>query len=808
MPSLGQDFRYGARLLWKAPGFTAVALAALALGIGATTAIFSVVDAALLKPLPFPDPGSLVALWENNPAAGPDSSFVAPANFREWQRQSQAFKALAAIRDSRLNLNGGPDGYLEPEELHVERVTAGLFPLLGVSPVLGRAFREEEDRPGRADFALLSQRLWTRRFGADRSIPGKSIRLGDRSYTVLGVLPAGFSVLNAGVDVWVPLALATDDARGAGFRYLQVIGRLRPGAGLNRARTEMETIAARLEQSNPALDKGWRPLLVPLREELAGHVERALFTLLAAVLLLLLMACANVASLLLARGAARRKEIAIRVAMGASRARVTVQLLAESILLALVGGALGTALAWAAVRLLARFGPDNIPRLAQATVDPRLLLFALSVSTAAGILFGLAPAVQASQTNGNAALSEGGRGGTAGRAGRRMRHGLVVFEMALAVIVLIGAGLLMRSFARLRVADPGFQPSGLLTFRLPLAGGRNAAPDRRIVFFQELERRIAALPGVRGVGAVNALPLSGLSVGAAFAEAGAAVPPPDQRPVALMRSASPSYFRAMGIPLIAGREFLASDVPGAAPVVVVNRRLAGRFWPRRDPIGARLAMDAIPGRVAEIVGVVGDVKPERLEGEDWPTIYSPYPQAAAVTMIVVVRTAQPPSSLASAVRREVRQLDPEQPVADLLPMEDVLGRAVAGPRFNAALLGIFAWIAFTLAAVGIYGVISYDVSRRTNEIGIRAALGAGPPDILRLILGQGARLAAYGIGLGLAAAFALTRLIANLLYGIDPADAWTFAGIALLLGAVALAASYLPSRRAMALDPVAALRHE
>jgi putative ABC transport system permease protein len=437
-----------------------------------------------------------------------------------------------------------------------------------------------------------------------------------------------------------------------------------------------------------------------------------------------------------------------------------------------------------------------------------LFLFALGVSLATGILFGIAPAIHISGANLNAALTEVGRGGTTGRSGRVVRSALVAAEVALAVVVLIGAGLLMRSFVGLRSADPGFQPAGLLTLRVPLAGGRNAAPDRRIAFFQQVADRVAALPGVRAVGAVNGLPLTGLGGGSTFTVDGRPAPPLDQRPVALLRSATSAYFRAMGIPLLAGRGLAESDTSQAPPVIVVNQTLARRFWPAGNPIGGRLVVDALNGRVAEIVGVVADVKPERIESQDWPTIYSPYPQAPVAAMTMVVRTAQPPLSLASAVEREVRQLDPNQPVAEMRSMEQVVDRAVAGARFNTVLLAVFAEIAFLLAAVGIYGVISCDVSERTHEIGIRVALGAQPGDVLKLVVGHGARLAAYGIAAGLAAAFALTRLMASMLYGVKATDAYTFAAIPVLLGAVALAASYLPSRRALALDPVTALRHE
>jgi putative ABC transport system permease protein len=808
MTSLARDLRHGARLLWKAPGFTTVALATLALGMGATGAIFSVVDAVLLRPLPFRDPQRLLAIWESNPAQNLKELFVTPSDFLEWRNQSRALEALAALEDVHANLTAGPNGYIEPEELRGERVTANLFPLLGVQPVVGRAFSSDEDQPGRANYALLSHSLWQRRFGGDPSITGKAIRLRDRSYTVVGVLPAGFSVLDSAVDVWIPLGLDPHDARTAGSHFLTVIARMKPGVGVDRARTEMDIIGSRLEQANPALDKGWRPVLVPLREELVGNVRPALLVLLAAVGFLLVMACVNVANLLLARSAARRKEIAIRTALGAGRGRIVAQLLSESVLLALAGGALGLALARGVVALVARLGPASIPRLAEARIDARLFLFALGVSLATGILFGIAPAIHISGANLNAALTEVGRGGTTGRSGRMVRNVLVVAEVALAVVVLIGAGLLMRSFVGLRSADPGFQPAGLLTLRVPLAGGRNAAPDRRIAFFQQVADRVAALPGVRAVGAVNGLPLTGLGGGSTFTVDGRPAPPLDQRPVALLRSATSAYFRAMGIPLLAGRGLAESDTSQAPPVIVVNQTLARRFWPAGNPIGGRLVVDALNGRVAEIVGVVADVKPERIESQDWPTIYSPYPQAPVAAMTMVVRTAQPPLSLASAVEREVRQLDPNQPVAEMRSMEQVVDRAVAGARFNTVLLAVFAEIAFLLAAVGIYGVISCNVSERTHEIGIRVALGAQPGDVLKLVVGHGARLAAYGIAAGLAAAFALTRLMASMLYGVKATDAYTFAAIPVLLGAVALAASYLPSRRALALDPVTALRHE
>jgi putative ABC transport system permease protein len=802
----GQNLRYGVRLLGKSPGFTAVALLALALGMGAATAIFSVVDTVLLKPLPFSQPERLLVIWEKNFAQNRNNLFVASANFLAWRERVHSAD-MAAIQDVKVSLTGGPNGHLDPEELKGERVSASLFPLLGVQAAVGRCFRPEEDSPGHTNVVLLSHSLWQRRFAGDPAIAGRTIRLRDQPYTVVGVLPPAFAVLESGVDVFLPLGLVPGDARASYYRYLAVIARRR--GSLDQVRSELGRVGAQMEQALPALDQGWRPSVFELDEELLGGVRRELWVLMAAVGCLLLMACVNVANLLLARGAGRRKEFALRTALGAGRTDIVTQLLTESILLAVGGGALGLLLASGAVYVLAHAGPASVPRLAQASLDMRLFAFAMTISLATGILFGLAPAIHSPGKRLTTALNEGGRGGTAGRAGRRLRNVLVVAEVALAVVVLIGAGLLMRSFVRLRAVNPGFQPAGLLTVRVPLGGGRNAAVNRRIVFFQQLSEHVASLPGVRAVGAVNVLPLTGLGLGATFSVEGRPVPGVGQRPQVLWRSVTPSYFAVMGIPLVAGRPLSAADTAQSPPVVVVNQTLARRFWPGANPIGSRIAIDQVAtGLAAEVVGVVGDVKPDQMNGEDWPTIYGPYALGPSSAMTLVIRTEGPPLSLASAVTREVHLLDPDQPVADVRTMEDVVDLAVAGARFNTALLASFAVIAFLLAAVGIYGVISYDVSQRTNEIGIRMALGAQPRDVRRMILGQGARLAVYGIVAGLMGAGILTRWMGAMLFGVNPTDAGTFAAIAISLSAVALAASYLPSRRAMALEPVAALRHE
>jgi putative ABC transport system permease protein len=801
---VSQDLRNGVRLLWTARSVSAVALLALALGIGSAIAIFSVVDAVLLRPLPFRQPDRLVAVYEKNPAQRKFKLFVAPVNFREWRSQTRTFEDLAAIQDTHMPLTGGPNGRVEPEELNVERVSARLFPLLGVQPIVGRAFVPEEDTPGHTNFALLSAALWQRRFASDPAISGKTIRLRGQSYTVVGVLPPGFSVLTPDIDVFVPLGLSPD----AGGRMLVLIGRLRSGTTLEQARAEMETIGNALEISNPALDRGWRPSLFPLKEEIVGDLRRPLLVLLGAVALLLAIACANVANLLLARAAGRRKEMAIRLSLGATRARVALLMIFESLVLAAAGGVLGLAAGRAAVALVARLGATQYPHLAEAGLDWRVCLFSVALTMVTGVLFGSAQSIQLSDLHLQEDLTEGGRGGTMGRAGRALRNTLVVAEIALALVVLIGAGLLMRSYLRLRTANPGFDPHNVLTFRLPLAGGRNYTRERAVAFFDRVNEQLAAVPGVRAVGGINSLPLAGLGAGSMLAVDGRPLPPPDERPVGLVRYVAGNYFGAMRIPLRAGRLFTQSDNLQSPLICVVNDMLVRRFWPGQSPLGGRMLLLGFdPPRSCEVIGVVGDVASERVQSPDWPTVYIAQRQVQSPTMVMVVRTTGAPLSIAPSVQRVIRQLDPDQAIAELRTMDDVAGRAVAGSRLDTALLTILATIAFALAVIGIYGVVSYDVGQRTHELGIRAALGAGQREIVGLVVGHVARLAAIGIALGLAAAFALSQLMTSMLYEVRPRDYFTYAAISLILGAVALAAGYIPSRRAAALDPLTALRH-
>ncbi len=807
MHPIVQDLQYGVRSLTKAPSVALIAILALALGIGAGTAIFSVADAALWKPLPYRDPGGLVVMWEENPALETGRMYVAPANLAVWL-ENRSFEGMAGVWSVRVNLTGGPNGHVEPEELRAERVSAEIFPLLGVQPVIGRAFRPDEDRPGNIDFVLLSHSFWQRRFGGDKRILGKNIRLREQFCQVLGVLPAGFSVLDPLTDVWMPLGMDRHDPHVSTARMLTVVARLKPGVDLEQARAEMATVGARLAQANPALNSGWQPAVNPFRDGLVNQSKKPLDVIMAAVGLLILMSCANVANLLLARGTARQKEFALRMAMGASRWRIAWQLLSESAILSLAGGAAGLVFARVLLAWLSRLGANSIPRIAEARFDPRLFLFAAGLTLASGLLFGAVPALQGSAGELRLALATEDRGGTAAWSSRLLRNLLVVAEVSLAVVVLIGAALLVRSFARLTRTSPGFQADSALTFGLPMGGGRKSAPERRAPFLDQVALHLTALPGTISTGAVNVLPLTGFGPGSSFALEGRPQPPQGQRPIALLRATTPGYFGTMGIPMVAGRDFTVSDGPQTQMVAIVDQLLARRFSPDSSPVGLRIDLDRPSPRILEIVGVVGDVKPVSVNGEVWPTIYQPYAQQPWQAMQIVLRTARPPFTLAAAVQREIHKLDPDQPVTEVRTLDDVSGSSLGEARFHTFLLAGFAEAAFLLCAVGIYGVIGYDTSQRTREIGIRMALGAQPGDVSRLIVRQGAFLAGAGIVIGLGAALALTRYMASMLYGVEPSDFTTFAAMSVTLGAVAVLASYLPARRAMALDPTVALRHE
>jgi putative ABC transport system permease protein len=806
----GQDLRYGVRVLLKNPGFTAVAVIALALGIGANSAIFSVVNKVLLSPLPYKDPDGLVMVWEDDTKHGYPNNTPAAANYVDWRDQNQVFEGMAAIADQSFNLTGAG----EPERLTGRRVSASLFPLLGVAPQAGRTFAPEEDRPGANRVVVLSHGLWQRRFGSDRDVAGKTLTLNGESYEVVGVMPAHFHFPSREDELWVPIAFTPQEAANRNRHYLKVVARLKPGVTVERAQAEMSTIASRLRQQYPEQNTDLGATVVPLHEQVVGKIRLALLVLLGAVGFVLLIACANVANLLLARAAARQKEIALRVALGASRMRLIRQFLTESVLLAAVGGALGLLLAVWGVSLLKSFIPESISQVGDIGVDAKVLGFTLLVSLLTGLVFGLAPATQASGFNLNETLKEGGRDSSSGSRGNRIRGALVVTEVAISLFLLVCAGLLINSFLRLRSVDPGFKVENLLTMGVVLPQEKYTTQERRSAFYKDLIGRVEALPGVRAAAVTNWIPLvnQGDSIGVSVE--GHPDPPPGQgkRPVVVTRVVSPNYFRAMGIQLLQGREFdEGRDRVDSPSVVLVSEALARRYWPGESAVGKRVnpGDPNDPADWCEVIGVVKDVRQFELAADPKPQMYFTYAQAGFFApRHLVVATDVDPLTVAGSVRSAVWEVDKDQPVSDVNTMEEVLSESLARQRFSMLLLGIFAALALVLAAVGLYGVMSYTVAQRTREIGLRMALGAQRGDVLRLVVGQGLKLVLLGVVIGLVASVALTRVMTSLLFGVSATDPATLAAISLLLIAVAALASYIPARRATRVDPLIALRYE
>ncbi len=803
MHALLHDLRHGVRLLRRAPGFSAVAVAALAIGIGANTAMFSVINALLIQPLPYPDADRLAIVWEHNIPRDNRSNVVSPGNFIHWREMNGAFEDLAAVSMTLpMTLTAGG----EPEELRAQLVTTGFFPILQVQPALGRVFTSEENQPG-SRVVVISDRLWRRRFNGDPSIIQRSITLQGLPNTVVGVMPPGFSFLDRTVDVWTPVGLPAS-ARTPRGRSLTVVGRLEPNTSVESAQREMTRVHAELTRMFPDFNTGWTARVVPLREQLTGDVRPALLVLLGAVAFVLMIACANVANLLLARATSRQRELAVRAALGAGRGRLLRQMLAESAVLAVAGGAAGLALAWWALHLVRLGVADRLPiqRLDTVDIDLPVLGYTLAATIVSGIVFGLAPALTASGTNLQSPLKEGGRTGT-GR-GARARNAFVVIEIAVALVLLAGAGLLVRSFGRLLAVDRGFDTERTVTMRVSLPMSRYGETAQRVQFYQRLFERIDTLPGVRTSGGVSFLPLTGLGAATRFEVIGRPAPPPGAgAPVCDVRVFAHKYLETLGVPLVRGRLFVEHDAADAGGRIVINEKLATQYFPGEDPIGKRIRVNWNDPREDEIIGVVGDVR-HNLEVEPRATIYWPYARFAYPSMTLTVNSALDAASVGRSVTAIVRELDPQLAVADVRTMDDVVSASVAQRRVTMMLLAIFAGVALLLAAVGIYGVIAYSVTQRTQEIGIRLALGAQRGNVLRLVVGQALLLTFVGVAIGAAGAFGLTRLMEGLLFDTRAADPLTFVVVSLILAAVAVLAAYVPGRRATRVDPVIALRSE
>jgi putative ABC transport system permease protein len=833
METLWKDFRYSLRVVRSKPMFTAIIALSLALGIGATSAIFSVINAVTLRPLPYRDPERLVMVQWQNLKSGARNDRVSPDVFHAWKKDNHVFEEMATfvILDPRTLSGEGA-----PEQIDVHLVSANFFPMLGVRPALGRLFSEKEDMPQAAREkesphgdrgVILSHGLWQRRFGGDPGVLEKTIRIDGVGHTVIGVMPPGFLFNELSADAWVPLGL--DPAKSylaAGFGvFCRTLARLKAGVTPEQAREDLKLTTGQLEQKFPAIITGYAPHVVPLDKRVIGDIGRTLHALLGAVGFVLLIACANVANLRLAQAASREKEIAVRASLGASRLRLIRLLLTENLVLSALGGAIGLLLAFLLVKLLVALGPTNIPRLAELDalpVDGRVLGFTFGVSMLAGIISGLAPAWSASKLDLNETLKENGKGAMSGARASRLRGVFIVAEMALALALLVGAGLMIRSFLRLQTTDPGFDPQNLLTMRLLLVTGKYPMSDKvgdyrrkAVEFFQEAVKRIEAVPGVQQASNVSMLPLNR---GRALTSFGMPVlfdSKPDvdmsRRPRVDVRMVNNDFFKTMRIPILEGRDFTEREIVEPVPrVIIINETMAQRFWPDENPLGRRIQLNR-DQPWDEIIGVVGDIKTTDLDGEVEPTVYWPQHSWGFAWGVLVARTTVEPASVAPAIMREIHALDPDVAISDLQPMDEVLWRSIARPRFNTLLLTVLAIVALALAVMGIYGVMSYAVSQRTREIGIRMALGANSGDVFKLVIRHGMTLTLIAIGLGLALSFALTRLLSGWLgwlYQVKPTDPLTFVGVPLLLSVVALLACYIPARRATKLTPMETLRRE
>jgi putative ABC transport system permease protein len=800
------DIRYALRNLLRRPTFTLIAVVTLALGIGANTAIFSAINALLLKPLPFPELDRVVAIWDKLPSRGVMHNEVAVANYLDWQSQTQSFEQLGLYRWWSANLTGIDP----PERIQGFLVTANFLDVTGIKPNLGRNFSPEENQPGKDQVAVITHSLWQRRFGGDPNILNKTITINSIVRTVIGVMPEHFNYPK-GAEVYAPLPMTPELMKNRGSHGYYVIGRLKPSASIEGAQAEIDNISARLEQQFPETNKGWGATVFPIVADTVRMYDTALWVMMAAVGFVLLIACANVANLMLARASGRQKEIAVRTALGASRWRIVRQLLTESVIVALAGGALGILIGFWGIDALRAANPGEATKYApgwyQLGINSTVLLFTLGLSLVSGIVFGLAPALQVSRPNLNDSLKEGTRGTTS--TSHRLRSSLVVFEVALSLMLLVGAGLLTRSFLSIIRTDPGFNPENVITMNLVLPAAKYKDRPARAAFYDNLVQRVKSQPGVQSAAFVNYLPLGGSNSSDSYLVEGEPEPSPGQEQDGRYRVATPDYFRTMDISIVRGRAFTEQDKAGAPPVVIVNETLARKHWPGQDPLGRRIRfygpLEKAPWM--EVVGVIKDVKHELTIPVE-PEYYLPHAQDPWNAMILVARTTVDPASLSAALRQQVWAIDKDQPVFDVKTMQEVRSISVAIYSFSSVMLAIFAGVALVLAAVGIYGVMAFAVTQRTQEIGIRMALGARTGDVLKLVVKHGMKLALLGMVIGLAGSWVLTRFIAKLLVGVQPTDLLTFSLVSVCLLVAAFVACYLPARRATKVDPLVALRYE
>jgi putative ABC transport system permease protein len=815
MTSLLQDLRFALRQFRKSPGFTAVAVATLALGIGANTAIFSVVNGVLLRPLAFKDADRLVRVWHVPPPKsfpGMPTFSVSAANYLDWERQNQVFAGMAIYSFHGFTFTGTN----KPEQVDACAASSGFFSTLGIPPLLGRVFTPEEDQPGRSNVVVLSHRLWQEHFGSNPAIVGQNIQLDGQSYLVAGVMPATFQFPEF-AQMWTPIAWTDKEKSVRGEHHSVVIARLKPGIDVTQAQAEMNTISSRLEQQYPEDNKGWGAVVVPLHDDLVSDVRPALLLLLGAVAFVLLIASVNVANLALARTFSRRKEIAIRTALGASSAHVLRQILTESVVLALAGGAVGLTFAHAGVRLIMAFLADKLPHSMEVGMDAKVLAFTAVISVASGILAGILPALRLTRGNVSQSLKAGLGHTDADSSGHRTRSILVVSEVALSLMLLVGAGLMIRSFQKLHRVNPGFDSRNVLTMTAMVSRAKFPSPAQQVSFFEQVLERVRTLPGVESAGVVDDIPLDNGGSHQPVAIEGRPILPMSEQPEVDVRLTSAGYMSALHIPVVRGRDFNDTDIAGRPAVILISESMARQFWPGEEALGKRLTLTFTPGAVREVVGVVGDVK---LDGLDQTrpsaTLYVPLDQVStpatgewsSFPMTLVVRSASAPTGLVSAVSNVVHDVDREMPVRDILTMEDLVANSVTQQRFNMLLLGAFAGLAVLLAAVGIYSVLSYSVKRSVREIGIRLALGARVGDVLRMVVLEGMKPTLLGVVVGTVGALALGRALSSLIYEVKPTDPLTFLAVTALLAAIALLATIIPAYRAAKVDPMVALRYE